>query len=104
MFNQQAQTKSRREFMRWIILLALDNARPIGCYEELVLLAVQGCYQDATAMEVRRELDYLTDRKLVALKKEPPGRWFCNITRYGVDVREYTVDCDPGIARPSEPS
>jgi len=101
MFSQQAQAKQRREFLRWIILLALDNARPIGCYEELVLQAVQGCYQDATVMELRRELDYLFDRKLVLIKKEPSGRWHCDITRYGVDVREYTVDCDPGIARPA---
>jgi len=100
MFNQQTQAKARREFMRWIILLALDNARPIGCYEELVLLAIQGYYADASGLELRRELDYLSDRKLVELKKEPAGRWFCDITRYGVDVREYTVDCDPGIARP----
>jgi len=101
MLNQQAEAKKRREFIRWIILLALDNARPIGCYEELVLLATQGYYQDATVLELRRELDYLHDRKLVELKKEPTGRWFCDITRYGVDVREYTVDCDPGIARPA---
>lgn len=101
MLNQQAQAKARREFLRWIILLALDNARPIGCREELVLQTVQGYYQDATLMELRRELDYLFDRKLVEIKKEPAGYWHCDITRYGVDVREYTVDCDPGIARPA---
>lgn len=100
MHSNSTREKARREFMRWIILLALNNARPNGCYEELVLLATQGYYQDATAMELRRELDYLFDRKLVDLKKEPSGRWFCDLTRYGVDVVEYTVDCDPGIARP----
>lgn len=96
------QAKTRREFLRWIILLTLNNARPAGCYEELVLMTVQGYYLDATAHELRRELDYLFDRKLVALRKEPSGRWFCDLTRYGVDVVEYTVDCDPGIARPAK--
>lgn len=51
------EVKMRREYMRWIILIALDNARPIGCYEELVLLAIQGYYPDATHMEIRREMD-----------------------------------------------
>ena len=101
MLNPQEQAKARREFMRWIILLALDNARPVGCYEELVLITVQGYYHDATVLELRRELDYLFDRQLVEIKKEPSGRWHCDITRYGVDVREYAVDCAAGIARPA---
>ena len=46
------------------------------------------------------QLDYLADRSLVELKKEPSGRWFADVTRYGVDIAEYTVDCQPGIARP----
>lgn len=94
--------KVRRESMRWNILLTLNNARPIGAYEELVLATIQAIYPDATALEVRRELDYLADRKLVELRKEPSGRWFCDLTRYGVDVAEYTVDCAPGIARPEK--
>ena len=94
------QAKVRRESMRWNILLTLNNARPIGAYEELVLSTIQAIYPDATALELRRELDYLAGRSLVELKKEPSGRWFANVTRYGVDIAEYTVDCQPGIARP----
>lgn len=94
--------KVRRESMRWNILLILNNARPVGAYEELVLATAQGIYQDATALELRRELDYLADRELVYLKKEPGGRWFADLTRHGTDVAEYTVDCDPGIARPQK--
>ncbi|MDA8257954.1 MAG: hypothetical protein M0Z99_20405 [Betaproteobacteria bacterium] len=94
--------KIRRETMRWNILLALNNARPIGAYEELVLATMQGMFPDASALEVRRELDYLADRELVELRKEPGGRWFADLTRYGVDVAEYTVDCDPGIGRPGK--
>ena len=90
----------RREAIRWLILLTLNNARPVGAFESLVLSVAQSEYPDATALELRRELDYLADRKLVELRKEPSGRWFADLTRYGVDVAEYTVECDPGIARP----
>lgn len=94
--------KVRRETMRWNILLVLNNARPVGAYEELVLAATQGMFPDASALEVRRELDYLADRDLVDLRKEPAGRWFAELKRYGVDVVEYTVECDPGIGRPAK--
>ena len=56
------QAKVRRESMRWNILLILNNARPVGAYEELVLATLQSIYPDATALELRRELDYLADR------------------------------------------
>ena len=88
--------------MRWNILLILNNARPVGAYEELVLATLQSIYPDATALELRRELDYLADRQLVTLNKEPSGRWFAELNRHGTDVAEYTVECDPGIARPQK--
>ncbi|MNP80095.1 hypothetical protein D3C76_1780910 [compost metagenome] len=53
-------------------------------------------------MELRRELDYLSDRSLVTLKKSPAGVWICGLTHYGVDIAEYTIDCNPGIARPEK--
>lgn len=92
----------RREALRWLILLTLNNARPIGAFELLVLSVAQSEYPDATALELRRELDYLHDRELVKLDKEPNGRWHAELTRHGVDVAEYTVTCEPGIARPAK--
>jgi hypothetical protein len=94
--------KVRREDIRWQVLLTLNNARPIGAYEELVLSVIRATYTDATPLELRRELDYLADRELVSLRKEPAGRWHCDLNRAGIDVAEYTVDCDPGIGRPSK--
>lgn len=94
--------KARREALRWLVLLTLNNARPIGAFEGPVLAVAQSEYPDATALELRRELDYLADRELVKLDKQPAGRWFCELTRHGVDVAEYTVDCEPGIARPKK--
>lgn len=90
----------RREALRWLILLTLNNARPVGAFESVALSVSQSEYPDATAHELRREMDYLGDRKLVKVDKHPDGRWHVNLTRYGIDVAEYTVDCEPGIARP----
>lgn len=92
----------RREALRWLILLTLNNARPIGAFEGLVLSVAQSEYPDATALELRRELDYLEGRELVKLDKQPTGRWHADLTRYGVDVAEYTIDCEPGISRPTK--
>lgn len=96
------QAKIRRESMRWYLILALYNARPEKVAEEIVLMTMQALYPDATAIEVRKELDYLEDRGLVTLEKNPSGRWWGDLTRYGVDIAEYTIDCDPGIARPKK--
>jgi len=92
----------RRENLRWLILLTLNNARPVGAYEGPILSVAQSEYPDATPLELRRELDYLRGRQLINLNKEPSGRWFADLTRYGIDIAEYTVDCEPGIARPQK--
>ena len=94
--------KIRRESMRWHIVLTLNNARPIGASEELVLATIQAIYADATALELRREMDYLSDRGLVSINKDPGGRWFVDLTRDGTDLAEYTVSCEAGIARPEK--
>ena len=95
-------TRLRREALRWLALLTLNNARPIGAYEGLVLSVAQSEYPDASPLELRRELDYLHGRELVQLDKQPSGRWHADLTRHGVDVAEYTVDCEPGIGRPAK--
>lgn len=94
------QARIRREFMRWTILLALNAARPEDLHDTVVVQTVQAIYPDATALEVRREIDYLVDRGLVSVRKQPTSIWWCGLSRYGVDIVEYTVDCEPGIARP----
>jgi hypothetical protein len=96
------QAKVRREALRWLILLTLNNARPLGAFEGPVLSVAQSEYPDATPLELRREMDYLADRQLVTLDKQPSGRWHAELTREGVDVAEYTVTCEPGIARPAK--
>jgi hypothetical protein len=92
----------RRRKMRWDLLLTLNNAQPYGAYEEMLHSVVQATFADATQHEVRVALDYLHDRRLIDVKKLPEGRWHAELTRHGVDLVEYEVDCEPGIARPAK--
>ena len=94
--------KVRRESLRWYVILTLNTSRPVDPHEAVVLSTIQGIFPDATSLELRRELDYLADRSLVTLNKQPIGVWICGLTHYGVDVAEYTIDCNPGIARPEK--
>jgi hypothetical protein len=94
--------KQRREFMRWVLLISFYNSIPLGAWEEVLISIVQGIYADVTRIEMRRQLDYLDERGLVKLRKTPDGRWFGELTRGGVDIVEYTVDIEPGIARPAK--
>lgn len=93
--------KVRREEMRWLILRALYAAQPIGTSEVIIRAAFEQIIPDATEMEIRKELDYLQQRKLITVEKDRQV-WFAKINRYGVDLVEYTVPCDPGIARPKK--
>lgn len=95
--------KARRENLRWVILLALNAARPIGANESVIFSAVQPVIPDLTQMELRKELDYLHDRELIDIAgRGAQPFWFCKLERFGVDLVEYTVECDAGIARPAK--
>lgn len=92
--------KAEREVMRWRILQVLNAGRPMPVSEMIVLRALHDSHQPVTASKVRIELDYLSDRKLVTITGLNSPVWSAELTRLGVDLVEYTVDCDPGIARP----
>ena len=94
--------KARREGMRWHLINTLNKARPYTSSEVFLLDVMRGIYPDATALELRQQLDYLADRKMVELNKQPSGMWFADLTSLGVDIAEYTVECYPGIARPEK--
>jgi len=99
--NIQAQIdKARREAVRWFLMVTANVSRPHGMYTEAMLGVIQGTYPDATHHEIRRELDYLEERGLVKIKRDSLDRWAVELSRHGVDIVEYTVECDSGIARP----
>lgn len=92
----------RRERIRWLILLTLYNASPIGAFERLVLSVIQAEYSDSTKNGLRRELDYLANRVMIKIKNSSDDRWFAEITCYGVDVVEYAIGVEPGVLRPEK--
>ena len=103
MIGEQELAKRRREQLRWLILSTLNAARPIGATESLVMDCVDGVLKSVTRDELRRELDYLESRKLIAVRRDDTRpRWEAKLTRHGADVAEYTVPCEPGIARPTK--
>lgn len=94
--------KARRESMRWLLLNALNNARPLGAMDVLVLSVVQAIFPDATANELHAQLAYLEDKKLVDIIRKPDGHWHSVLSSDGIDVVEYTIGCPAGIARPTK--
>lgn len=92
--------KARREEARWRILKGLDAGRPYKVSERVLLTLLHDLAHPFTPNELRRELDYLRDRKLVEISGEDAGDWSAELTRYGVDIVEYTIPCEPGITRP----
>lgn len=95
--------KAAREALRWLILQALYSAQPIGASEQVLFQAIVPSQPLLTTLELRRNLDYLQERELLQItgKGEQPF-WFAKLTRHGVDVTEYTVPIEPGIARPNK--
>jgi len=99
--NPMDMTKAKTEELRWLILEALNAARPVGTTEAIIRRAIDSVVPGVTEHEIRCELDYLKERSLIDLESNKPV-WFAKINRYGIDIVEYTVDCHPGIARPAK--
>lgn len=92
--------KTRREDLRWHLLSAVNLSRPVGIYTEPLLAIVRAVYPDATHQEVRVNLDYLEEREMVRISKDPLDRWMVDLTRTGIDFVEYNIDAQPGVSRP----
>lgn len=98
--NQIEMARIRSGALRWLILTTAEYFRPQGVYTEQVLDVIQTTYPDCTHHELRREIDYLEERELVSVAKDPLDKWFVSLKRYGIEVVQYTCPCDPGISRP----
>lgn len=92
--------KARREAVRWHLLQIGNVARPQAMNLAAMLPIIQTVYADATMVEMRRQCDYLEERGLLKIARDPLDQWSVELTRDGIDVVEYTVECDAGIARP----
>ena len=94
--------RQKREQRRWQILQVLNAGRPYPVNEQLMLSVIGDIPLPTTPLELRKELDYLEERGLVKLAGRDSPTWSAELTRDGIDVVEYTVECDPGIARPKK--
>ncbi len=94
----------QREMARWRILMALQVSSPIAVTEELLSAIVADLRLPITREGVRRELEYLEDKKLLTIANRDTARaWEAHLTAHGVDVVEYAVPSPDGIGRPPLP-
>ena len=92
--------QKRREEARWRILRMIDAGRPVPLSEHIIWRILNEIKIPFTMNEVRRELQYLRDRNLITIEGEDTDTWYGKLTWHGIDLVEYTVAAEPGIARP----
>lgn len=92
--------KNRREALRWRILQTVNVGRPYVVAEDILFATVAGDDMPVTPTDLRREMDYLEERELIRISGKDTAHWAAELTRAGIDVVEYTTECEPGIARP----
>ncbi len=102
--NQIDLERAQREEARWRILRVLDIGRPRGLAETVIWRTLNDIELPITPQGVRRELNYLRGRGLVTITGEDAETWIAALTHDGIDVVEYTVACQSGIARPPKGS
>lgn len=93
---------ARTAVARWRILVTLNAGRPAPVSEGIIHRTLGESDMTLSPMELRRELAYLEDRKLVIIRHREGPTWSAELTHHGIDVVEYTVDCHPGIDRPKK--
>ncbi len=91
---------TRLESGRWEMLRVMHVAGHLGATETMMLSTLRAMWMQTTREWIRDQLAYLEDRKLVKVERHEIKEWCSTLTRHGVDVATYTVDCEPGISRP----
>ncbi len=97
--------QARKENLRWLIVYALDFARPVGTSDAVIHSAILKIDEETTLIEVRKGLDYLEGKKLVQVDRKKAPTWLAKLTADGVDFVEYNERDDlntKGIARPEQ--
>ena len=89
------------ESARWYALVSVRVAGYLGASEQWVRDGIRQIFPASTTDDwVREILDYLERRNLVIVERRVGRPWWIRLDRYGYDVVDYSVECDPGIARP----
>lgn len=90
----------RRQEIRWRILRVADIGRPMPVSESLMWRALDDAALLLTAKELRREILYLQDKKLLRFEVNPRDKGSIELTADGVDVVEYSAPAPVGVERP----
>ena len=93
---------AKLESGRWEVLRVLHVGGRIGATEEMILATLRAMWIGINREWVRDQLDYLESRKLVDVERHQIKSWRAKLTRYGVDLATYVIDCEPGIDRPDK--
>jgi hypothetical protein len=95
----QRVRQQQREALRWRVLNAAYNSKPIPISDGLILRIVNDTGFSVSVELVRETLDYLEGKELIAVKRRAV-EWNSRITDEGVDVVEGNLECPDGIDRP----
>ena len=88
------------ESVRWLILQAVKLGGHVGATDEMILPAVRSSWIGVSMDQIRNEIEYLEQRKLVTTERPPIRPWRVRLTRHGHDLVDYVSDVAPGIDRP----
>lgn len=91
---------SRLEDVRWRLLMILNVVPGRPRAESTLAFDLIAANLSLTDTELRAELTYLEDCKLVKFESDQLDRRQYTITAAGRDVVEYRVESPPGIRRP----
>ena len=95
--------KANRERARWIILQTTHVSGSAGTSEGTLGIVLQNVKLYQGSDRLRRELDYLEGRQLIHIEgRNLAPEWGIKLTRFGYDLVDYTIECEPGIARPQK--
>ena len=72
------------EERRWHLMLALDASRPIAASERILKRVLDGGELPVTALDVRRDLDFLEIVGLITIDKSNPNLWLSKPTLAGI--------------------
>lgn len=95
-----AMTPAHIEGLRWTLLRTLMVGGHLGATDKMCLDVARAEYLGVTLDRVRTEMDYLEERKLIAIERSEIRPWRAKLSRHGRDVVDYQVEVEPGIARP----
>lgn len=87
---------AQRQELRCRILKVLDAQRPRAIADSILLRVLLEQHQQTTAEELKTELGYLAEKRLV-WDTTSDRTFMAALTAHGVDVVEGTTECPPGI-------